>query len=232
MSERPSPRQDERERDRDLPGLLEWGDVLLEATGRAETPARRRRWPARRGALPALAAALVLLVAGAVVATRGLWDGDPSAPAARTPAVRLVAGAAGDVRWRIDGWNAGDGRVCLRTEAFRGERRALVRQACVTPRTAARLTMAVGTTRTLSLVVGTTNAAVKSVRVAPPAGDPVRVAARALSATVLRRSHLRDGTRVYVAVFLRAFQRLERPPEVTGYDAGGRVLATAAGVAR
>jgi hypothetical protein len=242
VSERPVAREDERDRDRDLPGLLEWGDVLLEATGRAEAvragaPGRRRRWLAPRRAIPALAAVFALLVPGAVVATRSIWDDPiarvgPRAPAPSSPAVRLVVGATGDVRWRIGGWNASGGRICLRTEAFRGGRPALVSQACLTPQTAARLTMSVGTTDTLSLVVGTTSTAVASVRVAPPAGQPVRVAARALPAGVLRRSGLRDAARVYVAVFPRGFQQLERPPLVTGYDARGHALATTAGGAR
>ena len=242
MTERPGPRQDEREHDRDLAGLLEWGDVLLEATGRAETArasasARRRRWLAPRRAIPALALVFALLVPGAVVATRSIWDDPvqrvgPRAPAPSTPAVRLIAGATGDVRWRIGGWNARGGRICLRTEAFRGGRSALVSQACLTPQTAARLTMTVGTTDTLSFVVGTTGGGVASVRVAPPVGAPVRVAARALPAGVLRRSRLRDATRVYVAVFPRGFQQLARPPLVTGYDARGHPLATTAGVAK
>jgi hypothetical protein len=218
-----------RDGERDLPGLLDWGDELLEATVRAEGRHGRargggRRRPARRGAILALTTAAILLVPGAVVATRSIWD-DPGVPLAATSAVRLVDGRTGDVAWRIGGWTAGGGRVCLRTEAWRGGRRAIVASGCDAPRTAAaRLTALRAGPGDLTLVAGTTAAAVRAVRVRPPAGAPVRVGTVAVPAERLRRSGLTRAARIYVAVFPRGFADATRAPRVTALDAAGETL--------
>jgi hypothetical protein len=232
---------------RDLPGLLDWGDELYEATVRAEREApgassrvggaragRRHRWVPPRRAIPLLAAGLALVVPGAVVATRSIWDDQVArvgtgAPVASSPAIRLVAGASGDVRWRIGGWSAKGGRVCLRTEAFRGGRSVLTMQGCGVPQTRAGLTVVRSATDALTLVVGTTAAAVRSVTVTPSGAAPLRVAARAIPAETLRRSGITGAARVYVAVFPRGLGAATRPPRVTAYGVAGTPIATAAG---
>jgi hypothetical protein len=215
-----------------LPGLVEWGDELFEATLRAEQPRRRRR--ARR-AIPVLAVVGVFVIPGAVVATQSIWDDPvqrvvPRAPAASSPAVRLVEGQAGDVAWRVGGWNAGGGRVCLRTEAFRAGRRATAASTnCAVPRTGARLTAFVAGTANLSLITGTAAANVQSVTVRPPVGAPVRVATRAVGAENLRRSGIVGAARIYVAVFPRGFGSSVRAPAITAFDAGGARLGALGG---
>jgi hypothetical protein len=223
-----------RDGERDLPGLLDWGDELLEATVRAEGGHGRsrsggRRRPARRGAIVALTTVAVLLVPGAVVTLRSIWDDpvartDPGVPRAATPAVRLVDGRTGDVVWRIGGWNAGGGQVCLRTEAWRGGRRAMVASGCATPRTAAQLTTLPAGPGDLTLVAGTTATAVRAVSVRPPAGAPVRVDTVAVPAERLRRSGLTGAARIYVAVFPRGVADATRAPGVTAFGAGGETL--------
>jgi hypothetical protein len=220
----------------ELPGLIDWGDALLEATARAEEERTTRRRRRRRTRLiPAFAAVAVLAVPGAVVATRSIWDDPvgPVAPTARsasTPAVRLVDGRAGDVLWRVAGWNAG-GRVCLRTEAWRGSRRALSGTGCDTPRTAARLTVMLSDPGGLAVVAGTAADAVASVRVRPPRGDVTEVPTVAIPADNLRRSGLTGATRVYVALFPEGFGGAPTPPAVEGLDAHGASLGSFGGPA-
>jgi hypothetical protein len=214
----------------DLPGLLDWGDELLSATARAEeerAARSRTRW--RRRTIPVLAALGVLLVPGAVVATRSIWDDpigtvDPEAGTAATPAVRLVDGHAGDVFWRLGGWNSGD-RVCLRVEAWRGARRVLTGTGCDTPRTTAKLTVLLTAPEDTAVVVGTTGAEVAAVRVRSPAGDAVRVATVAVPAENLRRSGLSDAARVYVALFPHGFGSVPSAPAVEALGSDGRSLA-------
>lgn len=239
MTERPAVHDDER----DLPGLIGWGDTLLEATERAERAggaddrrARRRRFRRRR-AIPLLAAIGVLVVPGAVVATRSIWDDpvtavDPAAPRASTPAIRLVEGRTGDVSWRIGGWNAGGGRVCLRTEAWRGSVRAMVGSTCAVPSTPARLIALRTGPGQLTLIVGTTAPEVRTVRVTPPVGDAVRVAAVAVPAESLRRSGLADAARIYVAVFARGFETATRAPAIEAFGAGDELLGAIGGGTR
>jgi hypothetical protein len=221
-------------RDPDLPGLVEWGDELFEATLRAEQPRRRRT--ARR-AIPILAVVGVFVIPGAVVATQSIWDDPvqrvvPRAPSASTPAVRLVDGQAGDVAWRVGGWNAGGGRVCLRTEAFRAGRRATAASNCAVPRTGARLTAFVVGTANLSLITGTAAAQVRSVTVRPPVGTPIKVATHAVGAENLRRSGITGAARVYVAVFPRGFGDSVRAPAVTAFGADGARLGALGGGTR
>ena len=214
-----------RDGGRDLPGLLDWGDELLEATLRAEherpghDDPRRRRRPRRR-AIPVLAMVAALLVPGAVVATRSLRDD----PVASTPAVRLLDGRTGDVVWHIGGWNAGGRQVCLRTEAWRAGERALVASGCGAPRTGARLTTLVSGSEHLTLIAGTTATEVLAVRVRPPAGPALRVGTIAVPAERLRRSGLIDTPRVYVAVVPRGFASATRALGVTALGARGEPL--------
>jgi hypothetical protein len=215
----------------DLPGLINWGDELLSATARAEDERAgrsRSRW--RRRAIPALAAIGVLLVPGAVVATRSIWDDPigavgPEARTASTPAVRLVDGRAGDVLWRIAGWNSG-GRVCLRTEAWRGNRRVLSGTGCDTPRTAAKLTVMLSNPGGVAVVAGTAGTDVATVRVTTPRGDVTRVATVLVPAENLRRSGLTGATRVYVALFPQGFGDVPSPPVVEAFGADDHALAT------
>jgi hypothetical protein len=215
----------------DLPGLIDWGDQLLSATAREEearATRSRRRW--RRRTVPALAAVGVLLVPGAVVATRTIWDDPigtvgPQGSSASTPAVRLVDGRAGDVFWRIAGWNSGD-RVCLRTELWRGSRRVLSGTGCDTPRTTAKLTAMLSDPGGLAVVAGTAATDVATVRVQTPRGDTTRVATVAVPAENLRRSGLDGVPRVYVALFPQGFGDVPAPPVVEAFDANGRSLAT------
>lgn len=230
MTERPAVRDGERE----LPGLLDWGDELFEATLRAERGGAGRgvggRWRTRRrAAMVLVATSAVLVVPGAVVATRSVWDDpvgptDPAAPVPSTPAVRLVDGRTGDVAWRIGGWNAGGGLVCLRTEAWRGAERAIEATNCDRPKTGARLTVSMGAAGGLTLIVGTAAPAVQAVGVRPPAGDAVRVATVAVPAVRLRRSGLTGAARIYVAVIPRRFTGAPRAPAVTAFGAGGEEL--------
>lgn len=215
----------------DLPGLIDWGDELLSATARAEqerADRSRTRW--RRRAIPVLAALGVLLVPGAVVATRSIWDDPigtvgPGARSASTPAVRLVDGRAGDVLWRIAGWNSGD-RVCLRTEAWRGAQRVLNATGCDTPRTTAKLTAMLSDPGGLAVVTGTAASDVATVRVQTPRGDVTRVPTVVVPAENLRRSGLSDAPRVYVALFPQGFGDVPAPPVVEAFAADGRSLAT------
>jgi hypothetical protein len=238
VSERRAVRDDER----DLPGLLDWGDELLEATLRAERVGDARgaggRWRTRRRAILVLAVtSAALVVPGAVVATHSIWDDpvgptDPAAPVPSTPAVRLVDGRSGDVAWRIGGWNAGGGLVCLRTEAWRGSERAMEASNCDTPKTDAKLTVSLAAAGGLTLIVGTAAPAVQAVGVRPPAGDAVRVATLAVAAERLRRSGLNDAARVYVAVIPRRFTDSARAPAVTAFGAGGEQLGAIGPAAR
>lgn len=215
----------------DLPGLIDWGDELLSATARVEqerAARSRTRW--RRRAIPVLAALGVLLVPGAVVATRSIWDDPigtvgPEAQSATTPAVRLVDGHAGDVFWRVAGYNQG-GRVCLRTEAWRGSRRVLTGTGCDTPHTTAKLTSMLSDPGGLAVVAGTAAADVATVRVRPPQGEAARVATVAVPAENLRRSGLTEAARVYVALFPNGFGDVPAPAVVEAFAADGRPLAT------
>jgi hypothetical protein len=228
VTERPGVRADHGH---DLPGLIDWGDELLSATARAEeerAARSRSRW--RRRAIPVLAAVGVLIVPGAVVATRSIWDDpieavSPAAGTASTPAVRLLDGRAGDILWRVAGWNA-DGRVCLRTEAWRGSRRVLTGTGCETPRTAAKLTAMLSDPGGLAVVAGTAGADVATVRVTTPQGDVTRVDTVLVPAENLRRSGLTGATRLYVALFPQGFGDVPSPPVVEAFAADGRALAT------
>jgi hypothetical protein len=230
-----------RDRERDLPGLLGWGDELYEATLRAEQrperrgrggAGRRRRVPRRLAGVLALLA--LLLVPGAV-ATRSIWDDPvqrvgPRSPASASPAVRLAEGSAGDVRWRLGGWNASGGKVCLRTEAFRGGARVAVGSGCGVPQTRGRLTAFLAGAGGVSLVAGTAAPGARTVVVRPPAGSPVRVATVAVAAESLRRSGIAQAARVYVAVFPRGFGAALRAPAVRAYgDDGALIGATGPG---
>lgn len=222
-----------RDGERDLPGLLDWGDELLEATLRAEheRPARddtRRRRRRRRRAIPVLTVAAMLLVSGAVAATRGNRDD----PVASTPVVRLLDGRTGDVVWRIGGWSAGGGQLCLRTEAWRAGQRSSVASGCGAPRTGARLTTLVSGSEDLTLIAGTAATAVPAVRVRPPAGAATRVATVAVPAERLRRGGLTDAARIYVAVFPRGFAGAARAPAVTALGARGQPLGAIGGGTR
>jgi hypothetical protein len=226
VSDRPGLREPEPEHG--LPSLLDWGDALYEATLRAEHSRRERRRRVSGRLIGVLVLVGVLAVPGAVVATRSILSAPASrGPALTSPAVRLVEGSAGDVRWRVRGWNAGAGRICLRVAAYRGVQRVLASEACPQERTAARLTMTLATGPTVTLVVGTAAAGVERVRVAPAAGAPLDVPAQRLAADVLRRSRLGDA-RVYVAVFPHGAGS-GRLPRLTAYDAGGRALASTVG---
>jgi hypothetical protein len=215
----------------DLPGLIDWGDQLLSATARAEelrAERSRSRW--KRRAIPVLAALGVLLVPGAVVATRSIWDDPigavgPEARTASTPAVRLVDGHAGDVLWRVAGWNS-NGRVCLRTEAWRGSRRVLTGTGCDAPRGNAQITTMLSDPGGLAVVAGTVGPGVATVRVGPPKGDAVRVATVAIPPENLRRSGLADAVRVYVALFPEGFGGVPAPPSIEAFDGAGRVVGT------
>lgn len=224
MTERPGVADDHGH---DLPGLLGWGDELLSATARAEEErAARSR---RRRAIPVLAALGVLLVPGAVVATRSIWDDPigevgPEAHTASTPAVRLVEGRAGDVLWRLGGWNS-RGRVCLRMEAWRGSTRVLSGTGCDKPRTAAQLTVLLASPDRTALVAGTTGPDVAAVRVRSPKGA-ARVSTVAVPAENLRRSGLSNVARVYVAVFPQGYGDVLSPPVVEAFASDGRSLAT------
>lgn len=221
----------------ELPGLIDWGDELLSATVRAEeerASRSRRRW--RRRVIPALAAIGVLLVPGAVVATRSIWDDPigevgPEAHMATTPSVRLVEGRSGDVLWRLNGWNS-SGRVCLRTEAWRGTQRVLSGTNCDTPRTAAKVTVMLSDPGGLAVVAGTTADDVAAVRVRPPRGSTTRVATVAVPAENLRRSGLTNVGRVYVALFPEGFGGVPSPPSVDAFTADGRLLGTIGDTAR
>lgn len=214
----------------DLPGLIDWGDELLIATARAEeerAARSRSRW--RRRTIPVLAAIGVLLVPGAVVATRSIWDDPigavgPEARTASTPAVRLVDGHAGDVLWRLGGWNSGQ-RVCLRIEAWRGARRVLSGTGCDAPRTPARLTALLTAPNDIAVVSGTAGPDVAAVRVRSPQGDAVRVDTVAVPAENLRRSGLSDAARVYVAMFPQGFGDVPGAPVVEALGTDGRALA-------
>lgn len=94
MSERPA--VSEHDSDHELPGLIDWGDALLDATTRAEQDRLvRRRRHRRRRALSALAAIGVLAVPGAVLATRALWhDGGAAAPKTAQPTTATEPTAA------------------------------------------------------------------------------------------------------------------------------------------
>lgn len=215
----------------DLPGLIDWGDQLLTATAREEeerAARSRNRW--RRRGIPVLAALGVLLVPGAVVATRSIWDDPigavgPEAPAATTPAVRLVDGRSGDVFFRVGGWNSG-GRVCLRTEAWRGAQRVLSATGCDVPHTGAKVTVLLSDPGGLALVAGTAARDVAAVRVRPPKGDATRVDTIAVPPENLRRSGLTDAARVYVALFPAGFDGVTRPPSVDAFASDGRLLGT------
>jgi hypothetical protein len=215
----------------DLPGLIDWGDQLLSATARAEqerAARSRSRW--RRRTIPLLAALGVLLVPGAVVATRSIWDDPigevgPEAQRASTPAVRLVDGRAGDVFWRVAGYNE-RGRVCLRTEAWRGSKRVLIGTGCDTPHTAARLTAMLSDPGGLAVVAGTAAADVTAVRVQPPQGDAARIDTVVVPAENLRRSGLTSAARVYVALFPQGFGGVPAPAVVQAFGADGRSLGT------
>ena len=232
MTERPAV----PEHDHELPGLIDWGDALLDATMRAEqdrAAGRRRR--RRRRAIPALAAIGVLAVPGAVVATRSIWD-DPVAPVTlqedpSTPSVRLAAGHAGDVFWRVGGWNSG-GRVCLRTEVWRGDDRPLTSTGCSTPRGAAALTAMPIAPNALAVIAGTASDAVAGVRVTPPTGDAVRVDTVAIPPESLRRSRLTGVTRIYVALFPDGFRSVARPPVIEAFGADGTPVGTLGKVSR
>jgi hypothetical protein len=231
VTERPAVSEDHGH---DLPGLLDWGDELLSATVRAEEErAARSRSRRRRRAIPVLAALGVLLVPGAVVATRSIWD-DPIGSvgaeprAASTSPVRLVDGRVGDVLWRIAGWNAG-GRVCLRTEAWRGSRRVLTGTGCDTPRSDAKITVMLSDPGGLAVVAGTVAADVAAVRVGPPKGDAVRVGTVPIPAENLRRSGLTDAARVYVALFPEGFGGALAPPSIEAFGSDGGVVGTIGG---
>jgi hypothetical protein len=220
VTERPSV----SDHDPELPGLIDWGDSLLDATMRAEqerAARRRRNW--RRRAIPALAAIGVLAVPGAVVATRSIWD-DPVAPVTptedpSTPSIRLAEDRVGDVFWQVGGWNS-RGRVCLRTVVRRGSGSPVAATGCGTPG-AAGLTMMPVIQGSPAVIAGTTTDAVATVRVTPPAGDAVRVRTVTIPATNLRRSHLQGATRIYVALFPEGFGSATAPPVVEGFDADG-----------
>lgn len=222
---------DDHDHGHDLPGLIDWGDELLSATARAEqerAARTRSRW--RRRAIPVLAALGVLLVPGAVVATRSIWDDpigavDPGAQTASTPAVRLVDGHSGDVFWRVAGYNE-HGRVCLRTEVWRGSRRVMSTTGCDTPHTTAKLTTALSDPGELAVVTGTAASDVAAVRVTPSTGDAVRVATVAVPAENLRRSGLTDAPRVYVALFPTGLGDVPTAPVIEAFAADGRSLAT------
>jgi hypothetical protein len=64
------------------------------------------------------------------------------------------------------------------------------------------------------------------VRVQPPAGAGVRVAAVPVPAENLRRSGLRDVARIYVALFPRGFGGRPLPPVVEAFDEQGASLGT------
>lgn len=221
MTERPAV----SDHDHELPGLIDWGDALLDATMREEqdrAARHRRRW--RRRAIPALAAIGVLAVPGAVVATRSIWD-DPVAPVTlsetpSTPSIRLADGHTGDDYWQVGGWNS-DGRVCLRTEVRRGAGRTVTVTGCGTPDGTAGLTVMPVVTGTPTVIAGTTSDAVATVRVAPPSGAAVRVRTVAIPAENLRRSGLKGATRLYVALFPQGFASATAAPVVEAFDASG-----------
>jgi hypothetical protein len=212
------------EHDPELPGLIDWGDALLDATMRAEqdrAAGRRRR--RRRRAIPALAAIGVLAVPGAVVATHSIWD-DPVAPVTlqedpSTPSLRLADGHVGAASWRVGGWNSAD-RVCLRAEVERRGRAPVVVTGCGTPG-AAGLTMT-PVVAGATVIAGTTSGAVAAVRVTPPGGAPVRVDTVAIPAGNLRRSRLKGAARIYVALIPEGVGRTSAPPLVEAFDADGR----------
>jgi hypothetical protein len=223
VTERPA--VSEHDNDHQLPGLIDWGDALLDATTRAEQDrVGRRRRRRRRRAIPALAAVGVLAVPGAVVATRSIWD-DPVAPVTlkedpSSPAIRLADGRSGDAVWQVGGWNSGE-RVCLRTEVRRGAGRPSTVTGCGTPAGRAALTLMPVVPGTPTVIAGTTSDAVDAVRVTPPAGAAQRVATVAIPAENLRRSGLKRATRIYVAVFPQGFASATTPPVVEAFDAGG-----------
>lgn len=220
MTERPAV----SDHDHELPGLIDWGDSLLDATMRAEqdrADRRRRRW--RRRAIPALAAIGVLAVPGAVVATRSIWD-DPVAPITpaedpSTPSLRLAEDHVGDVFWQVSGWNSG-GRVCLRTVVRRGDGRPVTATGCGAPG-AAGLTLMPVIQGSPAVIAGTTSDAVTAVRVTPPAGAAVRVRTVTIPAENLRRSRLEGATRIYVALFPEGLDSGPTPPLVEALDADG-----------
>jgi hypothetical protein len=214
----------------DLPGLLEWGDELREATGRAEEQRdgarRRRRPPVRR--LGIALAGMFLLVPGAV-ATRSIWDEPvqrvaPLAPTPSTPAVRLAEGQSNGVAWRVGGYDAPQGRRCLQLEVIGGARSRGIR-GCAPPLTRAAITLLTAAGRRAGFVYGTVAVGARSVEVVVSDGRRVRVGTAGISAETLRRSGMRGAFRVFVAPFDGGLPTA-RQPQVTAYDAGGRELGS------
>jgi hypothetical protein len=219
---------------RDLPGLCQWGDELREATSRVEEERGRRRQ--RRGLpvgrLGIAVAATFLLVPGAV-ATRSIWDDPvqrvaPLSPAPSTPAVRLAQGHDAGLTWRVGGYEGGAAQRCLRFEVLHAGAAPGQIAGCPTPRTRAGITVQISNLPGVGFVFGTTASTVTSVDIVVGGGGRVRVATASVPSDVVRRSRMRGAFRVFVATFRNGVSTAQMP-EVTGRDAGGRVVGRVAG---
>jgi hypothetical protein len=214
---------------RDLPGLGQWGDELRDATSRAEDERdrrrQRRRLPVRR---LGIAVAATFLLAPGAVATRSIWDNPvervaPLSPAPSTPAVRLAQGQDAGVTWRVGGYEGSAAKRCLRFEVLRSGATPGQITSCDTPRSRAGITVQISNFPGVGFVFGSTASTVSSVDIVVGGGRRVHVATARVPPDVVRRSRMRGAFRVFVAPFRNGVPT-GQAPEVTGRDAGGRVV--------
>jgi hypothetical protein len=174
---------------------------------------------------------MFLLVPGAV-ATLSIWDDPvqrtPLSPAPSTPAVRLAQGQDAGLTWRVGGYEGGTAQRCLRFQVLRAGAAPGEIAGCPTPRTRAGLTVQISNLPGVGFVFGTTASTVTSVDIVVGDGRRVRVATARVPSDVVRRSRMRGAFRVFVAPFRNGVSTGQMP-EVTGRDAGGRVIGRVAG---